>query len=435
VNGLELLLPPGTKDFLSDRAERLAEIQATAFKVFTRWGFRPVIMPGFEHLEVFSLGSGPDLEAAAFKLNDRATGKVIAITPDFTPQVARLVASRMRELPRPLRLFYGGRVLRDGPWGSGRSRELFQAGVELIGLESAEADSEMIAMAVESISELGINDFRISVGQLGFIRAMLNSAELSPEIEPHVRAALAKKDVSGLNSLVKGGGLSSEKAEMIGALPGLYGGQEMLARAAKLCRDEAARAALENLNQVLATVQIYGLSDYICIDLGEMRGFDYHTGVIFEGFVSGQGYEVLQGGRYDSLLGKYGLDCPATGFTLNLEALLLARESRGLTGKTGGLDFLIISLESDKRPALEIAKALRSMNFRVARDIIKRDIEGSLNYAERNGIARALILGHPGCQPGEAILKDVPGGEEVVVKTFDIIGGRFPGSVPRADSR
>ncbi len=433
MSGAEFLLPPGTKDFLPDRAERLAEIQAVAFNVFNRWGFRPVVMPGFEHLEVFSLGSGPDLEAAAFKLNDRATGKVIAITPDFTPQVARLVASRMRELPRPLRLFYGGRVLRDRPSGSARSRELFQAGVELIGLESAEADAEMIAMAVESVSELGISDFRISVGQLGFVRAILSSAELSSGVELHVRAALAKKDVSGLNSIVRDQGLSSEKAEMICALPGLYGGQEVLAKAAGLCQDKAAQLALKNLNQVLATVQIYGLSDYISIDLGEMRGFGYHTGVIFEGFVPGQGFAVLKGGRYDSLLGKYGLDCPATGFTLNLEALLLARESRGLTAKKGGLDFLIISLESDKRRALEMAKALRGMNFRVARDIIERDINGSLIYAECNRIARALILGHPGCQRDEVILKNVLGGEEVILKIDDIVSGSFPGSAGEAE--
>ena len=132
-----------------------------------------------------------------------------------------------------------------------------------------------------------------------------------------------------------------------------------------------------------------------------------------------------RGGRYDTLLKKYGYDCPATGFALNLEALLLALEARGRHEPKERIDFLLIDLRRDKREALEMAKSLRQQGFKVARDIIKRDVAGSLDYARRNGIGRAIIMGQEGCPQEQVVLKKVETGEETRLEIARLLAGQI----------
>ena len=395
----------------------MARIEETLFEVFRRWGFRRIITPTLEFLDVVAKGIGEELKESAFKFTDRMSGQVIAVRPDITPQVARMVATRMRGLPLPLRLCYGGSVLRDMGEG-GRPREIFQVGLELIGLEAPEADAEMIAIGVECLKALNIEDFKIDVGQVEFSRGILREANLPPSLERPFREALARKDVSTLGELLHQAG--SDSTALL-ALPNLYGGEEVIEKAQALAQNDGSRAALRNLKQVIDIIKIYGLFDHISIDLGEMRGFDYHNGVIFEGFVSGQGFPVLGGGRYDALIGKYGYPCPATGFALDLESLLTALEGRGLTPTPPPIDFLLINLRRDKEEALNLARALRERGFSVARDIIKREVPGSIDYALRMRIKNVIILGAEGCQEGEVILKRLPSGEESRVRGEELI--------------
>ncbi len=389
---------------MPQRAGTMARVEAILFDLFRRWGFRRIVTPSLEFLDVVALGVGDELKEAAFKLGDRVSGRVLAVRPDLTPQVARMVATRMRDHPLPLRLCYGGTVLRDEP---GRPREIYQAGVELIGLEAAEADAEMISLATECLRAFAICDFKIDVGQMGFSRAILRRASLPPAAERAVRLALAKKDISGLGQALKGVSCPPETADLLITLPTLFGGEEVVAKAEAVCREPAALDALENLRQVIDIVKIYGLEEYMSIDLGEMRGFDYHNGVVFEGFVSGQGFPLLGGGRYDGLIGKYGYDCPATGFALNLEMLVETLETRGLLPAEGRVDFLLINLRGEKGEALKLARSLREAGFGVARDIIKRDVEGSTEYARRSQIDGVIIL-----DDGKILLRHLPSGEE-----------------------
>ena len=141
-------LPKGVKDFLPVNAARIEYLRRTLHDLFDRWGYRPVITPSFEFLDVMERGLGAGLRNKTFRFDDRQSGEMAVFTPDCTPQVARIVATRMRERPLPLRLSYDGRVLRHEEQQQGKDREVFQSGVELYGLESAESDAEMIVMAV-----------------------------------------------------------------------------------------------------------------------------------------------------------------------------------------------------------------------------------------------------------------------------------------------
>jgi len=392
--GSETLLPRGVKDFLPLNAAKIEHLQQTLKKVFFRWGFRPVITPSLEYLPTLERGLGEELREATFRLDDRQSGRLVAFPPDITPQVARIVATRMREMPLPLRLCYSGRVLRHTEHQAGKDREIFQSGVELIGLDSPEADAEMIAMAVECLQKLGAEEFTIDVGQVEFFRGVMAGLPLSDEMARKIQVAIARKDVSGLRELLPQTALDDAVREEILALPRLFGGREVLSRATVVTNDRSKRA-LDYLHRVLETLESYGVEKYVTLDLGELRGLGYHTGLTFQGFLTGMGRAVCSGGRYDNLTGRYGRPAPATGFTFNLLNLLFALEKQLDAVASLHTDVLIFQADSDKRSAQQVARILREQGFSVARDIIPRSLEKSLDYAHRMNFNHVLVVDSP----------------------------------------
>ncbi len=190
---IEASLPKGVADFLPEKAAKIGCIQERILKVFELWGFRRIITPLLEFQDVMALAMGDDLKERVFRFDDRQTGKLLVIPPDITPQIARIVATRMTGYPLPHRLYYSGRVLRHAELQSGRSREIFQAGVELIGLNSPEADAEMAAIAVEVLKSLSFDGFKIAIGQVEFFRGIMDSADFSPPRGSFFATPLGKK--------------------------------------------------------------------------------------------------------------------------------------------------------------------------------------------------------------------------------------------------
>jgi ATP phosphoribosyltransferase regulatory subunit len=397
-------LPKGVLDFLPEYAEKMAYIEEKIQRVFELWGFRRVITPLLEFLDVLAIGLGDDLRERAFRFDDRHSGRLLAVPPDITPQVARIVATRMQRAPLPHRLYYSGRVLRHADLLAGQSREIFQAGVELIGLDSPEADAEMIAMAVEVFRSLGITGFKIDIGQVDFLRGILDEVPSEGPGRARLLEAIGKKDMSALGSLLADLPCADSLKEQISALPRLYGGREVLDRASAVARSDRSRKALDTIDQVLAILDLYGVGEHLTIDLGEIRGFAYHTGITFEGFVPGHGGAVCGGGRYDCLMARYGCPAPATGFAFNILPLLAALESRPDVVASTGRDFLIFNRKDDRREALGLARALRGQGCTVARDIIRRGLDESLAYARQAGIRYMIVIGDERCQDDEVML-------------------------------
>ncbi|MDP2689433.1 MAG: ATP phosphoribosyltransferase regulatory subunit, partial [Deltaproteobacteria bacterium] len=252
-------------------------------------------------------------------------GRVVAIRPDITPQIARVVATRMRDFPLPLKLCYNENVLRYQEPRDGRSREVLQIGAEYISKEaSPDADAEMIVMAIESFSELGLRDFKIDIGDVGFLRKILES-HFDESLRKSVQGMLEKKDTSGLTAFLSDlDGIDVKEIELLINLTTFYGEEEVIEKAASLTKDPAALSSLEYLREVVDIIFRKGLKEWITIDLGEVRGFDYYTGIIFEGFASGIGKPILGGGRYDTLLERYGYKAAATGFAFDVENIVAA---------------------------------------------------------------------------------------------------------------
>ncbi|MDT8422110.1 MAG: ATP phosphoribosyltransferase regulatory subunit, partial [Desulfuromonadales bacterium] len=391
-NTIETRLPTGVKDFLPVKAAKLDYLQNTLRGIYRSWGFRPVAPAVLEDLAVLELGLGADLREKTFRFDDRQTGRLVAFPPDITPQVARIAATRMREMPLPFRLCYNGRVLRHTEQRLGKDREIFQSGVELIGLNGPEADAEMIAMAVKCLQAVGATEFTIDIGQVEFLRGILDDLPLDLVQSSAVRKAIAAKDSSGLQQLLKDMPLTGEQRTELLALPKLYGGREILDRARQAISNPASQKALTNLEKVLEVLTVYGVEEHVTLDLGEMRGFDYHSGLIFQGFLSGFGRAVCSGGRYDGLTARYGFPAPATGFAFNLYNLLFALDKILDKRTEEGTDILLFSSGHDKAPAQRIAAALRNQGHSVARDIIERGQLASLDYARRMHYRYLLVL-------------------------------------------
>ncbi|WP_298270222.1 ATP phosphoribosyltransferase regulatory subunit [Geobacter sp.] len=422
---IEAPLPKGVTDFLPEKADKIGYIEGKIRKVFELWGFRRIITPLLEFDDVMAVGLGEDLRGKTFRFDDRQSGKLLAIPSDITPQVARIVATRMRGYPLPFRLCYSGRVLRHAELQAGRSREIFQAGVELIGLESPEADAEMVAMAVEVLRGLGFDDFKLDLGHVGFYRGIMSSVALDAPIRAALQEAISKKDASAVKTLLENAAISDASKEELAALPRLFGGREVLADARRIVVNEGSRQALDNIAQVLDILDIHGVAEHLTIDLGEIRGLNYHSGLTFEGFVAGTGEAVCSGGRYDSLTARYGFPSPATGFAFNILTLLSALEKKPDVEACKTRDFLIFNLKDDRREALEIAQRLRTLGYTTARDIIRRDFEDSLDYAKRMNILRMMVIGGEHCAEDEVYIVRVADKRGIAVKKELLMGTGF----------
>lgn len=376
-------LPKGVRDFLPLKAAKLEYLQQQLRQTYTAWGFRPVIPPQLEFLDVLERGLGEGLRERAFRFDDRQSNRLLAFPPDMTAQIARIAATRMSEMLLPLRLCYNGRVLRHTEQQAGKDRDIFQSGVELIGLDSPEADAEMIAMAVEALTAIGAEQFTIDIGQVEFFRGVMDGLPLEPQQAERVADAILRKDSSELDLLLEGSNISDTARAEIIALPRLYGGSEVLQRAEQAVSNDRSRRALDNLAKILDVLEIYGVSDHVTIDLGELRGLNYHTGMTFQGFLPGLGRSICSGGRYNNLTAQYGLDAPATGFTFSLLHLLFALEKTLDEQVNPSCDLLVFSTGGDLQSAQKLACTLRQQGYSVARDILKRSFQESLVYARQ----------------------------------------------------
>lgn len=244
-------IPQGVATFLPVAAEAKRAVEAIVFAVFAERGYREIIPPTFEYLDILAPGLDADLIEKSYKVVDRATGRILVMRPDVTAQIARMVAMGLVDQPRPLRLCYSANVFRYEPEHAGRDREIFQIGVELIGPRGTAADVEPIMTAADCLRRLGITVFTIAMGQGAFFNALLRRTGLPASVQGRLRAAASRKDVPRMEVLLHGAGVRGRAARALLAVPGLFGGAEVLDAAARLApRSEDCRRALARLREI-----------------------------------------------------------------------------------------------------------------------------------------------------------------------------------------
>ncbi len=356
-----LTLPEGVKDFGPVKAENLKRIENVLLEEFSYWGYRRVITPLFEYLDTMSAGIGEDFKHRLMKFVDPHTGEIVVLRPDITPQIGRMVATRLSDHRYPLRLCYSGRVVRYEEKGSGKEREVFQLGCELLGLSSTEGDSEIIALALKSLNRLGLKEITLNLGHTGILDAVLCDAG---EIRDELLGALVKKDQEWIKRIVEPSGIPTDVKEVLFSLSDYYGDADILRKAA---RNERFKPCIEEIVSVISVLNEYNIECDISVDLVEVKGFEYYTGVTFEVISSVAPTSLVTGGRYDGLISRYGRSVPAAGFAIDAEALM--QNTKSSDGENQ-VHFIIVPKSQDLRgDAIRLAEWLRSSSFKVILDL------------------------------------------------------------------
>ncbi|MDT8900195.1 ATP phosphoribosyltransferase regulatory subunit [Anaeroselena agilis] len=322
-------IPYGTKDFLPRDARRKRAAENALASLFARWGYDEVVTPTFEYLETLTVGVSGDLVQSLFKFFDR-NNAILALRPDMTTPIARVAATRFRESVPPLRLFYLTNVFRQEQAQAGRQCEFYQAGVELLGAGGPAADAEVVALAVTALLETGLTNFQVGLGQVQFLNGVMAESGLTAGEQQRVKQFLVSRDLVGLGEILAGSSLSAAAQKLIREIPLLHGNDKVVSEAYRLVGNDVSRAALDNLADIRRLLAGYGVERYVTFDLGLIRDLDYYTGMVFEGYTPGLGFPLCGGGRYDNMVAAFGVDCPATGFAMGIERILLALERQGI---------------------------------------------------------------------------------------------------------
>jgi len=392
-------LPPGVRDFLPRAAARRRSIAERLLAAFEAWGYARIITPIFECADVLERGLGEDARQAAIRFVEPGTGEVVALRPDITPQVARMAATRMAEIDGPLRYCYEGAVTRMQR-GARLQREILQAGVELIGAGTPDGDAEVISLAAAALATMGIDHVRLDLGHVAPAQHALAAIE-DPVQRAEIAALLAKKAHREVARAAAG--LASPLPEILAALPTLYGApRAVLRRARALDWPASVRRALDAVETVLALSRQVVESEFhatITLDFGEIRGFEYYTGIRFDGYADGVGEPVLRGGRYDELVGCYGHPAQATGFAVDIEAIAQAQHARGVALPEPATAVLVSTSQQRRREGMRVAAALRDQGLRAAVDLGRRRSRQALAaYAAEVGFTHVLSLDADGAQ-------------------------------------
>ena len=352
-------IPYGTRDLLPREAQEKRRVEAALSELFCRWGYDEIVTPAIEYLDTLTIGNGRCLEPHMFKLFDK-DNRTLALRHEMTTPIARLVTSRMREEPLPLKLAYISNVFRWEQAQAGRQCEFNQAGVELIGTNDVAADAEVIALAIEGMRAAGLQDFQVCLGQVDFISGMMRQLHLTEVQQERVTQALERHDLVALAVIVDETELPRAAKESMKKVPTLHGKEEALQEAYGLALNEQGRRALDNLSEIYRLLQEYGLAEEVYFDLGVIRNLNYYTGMVFEAYAPGMGYPICGGGRYDELLAGFGNACPATGFALGIERLLLAKERQSEQKRVLQKDCYIAYAHGKLPEALQAARKLRA---------------------------------------------------------------------------
>lgn len=313
---LGLRIPEGMHDILPDELASQDQAEAKIMELFKAWAYRKVVTPTLE----FGACIQPVEEEgdSFFKLFDRQ-GHVLVLRPELTTPIARMVTTRLRGEKLPLRLCYGADVFR---YSKSHKQEFRQVGVELIGSASSAADAEVIALAIEALGRVGVKDFQLNLGHMGIFTGIMDELEVPPDFRSNYEEKLARKDFVGIERLVKESDFAAKVEKVLLKLPHLHGKEDMLNQVLEWSVEPSLRDAVDSLRQVYQYLKDFGVQEYISLDLGILRGFSYYTGAVFEGYVPGVGFPIVEGGRYDSLFGEFGDDLTATGFAINLRAII-----------------------------------------------------------------------------------------------------------------
>lgn len=383
----KLIAPEGTRDILFEDCTARRKVESKIKSLFESRGFSEVITPGIEFYDVFSSEAHGIPQETMYKLVD-SKGRLLALKPDLTMPIARLAATRLRDQVRPLRLFYSQNIYTITPALTGRSDEIPQIGVEIIGAGGKRTDLEVLVLALEALQSCNLDDFRLEIGHIGFFSTLIRKLNLDADQTEEIRTLIQNKNYPALNDMLDR--MEDKKtAASLKKLPALFGGEEVLDEAAEALDCPEVAPYLDALRSLYQSLSELGLGERVSLDLGIVNRTDYYTGIVFKGYIEGLGTTALQGGRYDTLLSDYGKEEPAIGFSINVDAV--AKVLLPALPKNPVPDVLVFAEEGFEVKALLEIRKLAAHGF-CAEFSTFENFDESRRYAIKRGIPTVYVV-------------------------------------------
>ena len=356
--------PEGVRDIYNEEYSDRLVLQDRLRKVINSYGYQDIKTPGFEFFDIFNKERGSVASKNMFKFFDRE-GNTLVLRPDMTPSIARCAAKYFANTEDAIRLCYLGDTYINNSRYQGRLKETTQAGCELIGDASIEADAEMIALLIESILSSGLTEFQVEVGHIGFFKGLVNEAGLDAEGESVLREVILNKNIFRISDVLKNTNVSESVEECLNMLPTLFGDIDVLEKAKLLAGNSISLDAIEHLLKVYEIIKAYGFEKYVTFDLGMLSELDYYTGVIFKAYTYDVGEPIANGGRYDKLIGQFGKECASIGFCITIDFLHQAVMRQNIDIDSRKQLKLLLYGSENLVKAISIAKDMRSRGIAV----------------------------------------------------------------------
>ncbi len=377
-------LPPGVRDWLPQEFAFKQSVEDRIALVFDRWSYARIATPTFESYESLERGLGEKLMRQTFRFSD-PLGEELALRTEMTTPIARVVSTRLRNASLPIRLSYIAPAYRYEEPQLGRMREFTQAGAELIGAAGADADAEALFMAIESLDAVGLPDAHFDINDSAIVDGALVALGLPTPTARLWKEAISVRNLVALDELARSAEVDFERYALLRRSIVTRGTDDVLAIARELAPNPEAQAAIYRLERILARAAAIGFGARVAIDPALLRDLEYYTGFVFEGFLDDLGFSLCGGGRYDTLLPRFGYDVPAVGWMVGVERILLALERRRIDERRRReVDVFVVG--SDRA-----AMAERARGQRVRVDVRGLDRTAAIAYARHKAIPRILI--------------------------------------------
>ena len=378
-------IPEGTRDLLYSEADLYEKVTSDFTKIYESAGFGRVVTPAIENYDLIAAINRSIQQENLYKLTDN-TGHLLVIRPDNTTPIARVAATKLKNAPLPQKLYYNQSIYRINSENSGKRNEILQSGIELVGAGGLKSDLLCIMTALETLKCLNLN-FKLEIGHVGYFNALLSELNLSEDEAITVRSFVEAKNFVSLNMFDKN--LQNEK---IRKLPLLYGNEEVFAEAEKLAEGNAdAIAALDYVRALYDLLVSAGYGDDIMIDMGIVHKFDYYTGLVFRGYIDNAGEPVLKGGRYDKLLDSFDFDTPATGFAINVCAVVDSLIKAGNLPAMRHADAIVHYDDATFAAAINVRNSYLERGLLCELSVFET-VEETHNYADSMNIPEAIDL-------------------------------------------
>ena len=416
----------GMRDFLPKEAAAMKYVEGITRELAGLYDFQEIITPIMESYELLAAKSGEEIRQRMYAFED-LSGRKMALRPEFTASIARLMASSLRNEPKPIRLYSVGSLYRYDEPQYGRYREFWQSNYELIGTTKPEADVEILALTNDLLKRVGLRSYHFKVGHVGIVRGILSAENAKEENQSKIMQLLDKKQWNDALAVAKELNVSEKCLTTLKRVFEIKGEDtdKVLREIEKTVRNyEEAVAAAENLKEVLALVEKGGIKFEMTIEAGFARGLEYYTGIIYEVTVPELDVSLAGGGRYDRLVELFGGEpTPAVGIAHGIDRIMLAMEKQQVQPQVfAGKRVMIVFIGEEFRgEALKIASMLRNAGVSVELEVMGRTVTRALQDADRKGITHAIIIGPKEMENKEVTLRDMKKREQHIIKMQELL--------------